>query len=129
MRKSIKKGEIKLKKIFQIEQRNTNFKKKLSQVLRTFLTIAYILGVNSNILSASGLSVNAVFFATAISAAIATIFMGIYANAPIALAPGLGLNAFFSYTVVLTYGYTPSEALAMVFLSGIAFLIISLFGL
>ncbi|MDC4459621.1 NCS2 family permease, partial [Acinetobacter baumannii] len=88
-----------------------------------------ILGVNVGILSTAGLPANAVFLATAISAAVACIFMGFYSNSPVALAPGMGLNAFFTYTVVLEYGYTWQEALAMVFLSGVIFLLISLLGL
>ena len=116
-------------KFFKLEEYGTTVKTEIVSGVITFLTMAYILGVNSSILSTSGLSANAVYFATAISAAIATIFMGLYANVPIALAPGMGLNAFFTFTVVLTAGYTPEEALAMVFLSGIIFLVISVLGL
>lgn len=118
-----------MKKFFRFSDYDTNYKKEIMAGIITFLSVAYILGVNVSILSASGLSSNAVFFATAISAAISTIFMGIYANAPIALAPGLGLNAFFTYTIVHTYQYKPYEALALVFLSGVAFLLISVCGL
>ncbi|WP_068268622.1 NCS2 family permease [Caviibacter abscessus] len=96
--------------------------------ITTFLTMAYILGVNPAILSATGMPKQSVFIATALSAGIASILMGIIANYPVALAPGMGVNAFFTYTVVLTYGYTWQEGLSLVFLSGIIFLIISLTG-
>ncbi|WP_064616723.1 NCS2 family permease [Streptobacillus moniliformis] len=118
-----------MNKFFKFYTYETNFKTEVIAGITTFLTMAYILGVNVGILSTAGLPANAVFLATAVSAAAACIFMGIYSNSPIALAPGMGLNAFFTYTVVLGYGYTWQEALAMVFLSGVIFLIISLFGL
>lgn len=118
-----------LKKFFKFEEYETNFRREILAGIITFLTMAYILGVNVGILSESGIPATAVFLATSISAAVASIFMGLYANSPIALAPGMGLNAFFTYTVVLTYGYSWKEALGMVFLSGIVFLLISLFGL
>ena len=114
---------------FKLKEHGTDLKSEILGGITTFLTMAYILGVNASILSSAGLTPNSVFFATAISSAVATIFMGIYANAPIALAPGMGLNAFFTYTVVLGSGYTPAEALAMVFVSGIIFLLISILGL
>ena len=100
---------------FKLKEHGTDLKSEFLGGLTTFLTMAYILGVNASILGSAGLTPGSVFFATAISSAVATIFMGIYANAPIALAPGMGLNAFFTYTVVLGSGYTPAEALAMVF--------------
>ena len=114
---------------FKLKEHGTDLKSEILGGITTFLTMAYILGVNASILSSAGLTPHSVFFATAISSAVATIFMGIYANAPIALAPGMGLNAFFTYTVVLSSGYTPAEALAMVFVSGIIFLLISILGL
>lgn len=118
-----------LKNYFRFESFETDFKTEIMAGITTFLTMAYILGVNVGILSASGIPAGAVFLATALSAAVASIFMGIYSNSPIALAPGMGLNAFFTYTVVLTYGYTWQEGLSMVFLSGVIFLLISLLGL
>ncbi len=118
-----------MNKFFKFYTYETNFKTELIAGITTFLTMAYILGVNVGILSTAGLPANAVFLATAISAAVACIFMGFYSNSPVALAPGMGLNAFFTYTVVLEYGYTWQEALAMVFLSGVIFLLISLLGL
>lgn len=114
---------------FKLKEHGTDLKSEFLGGLTTFLTMAYILGVNASILGSAGLTPGSVFFATAISSAVATIFMGIYANAPIALAPGMGLNAFFTYTVVLGSGYTPAEALAMVFVSGLIFLAISVLGL
>lgn len=118
-----------LERFFKFEDFGTDFKTEALAGITTFLTMAYILGVNVGILSASGIPANAVFLATAISSAVSTIFMGIYSNSPIALAPGMGLNAFFTYTVVLAYGYSWEEGLALVFLSGILFFVISLLGL
>ncbi|CAM3140716.1 NCS2 family permease [Streptobacillus ratti] len=118
-----------MNKFFKFYTYETNFKTEVIAGITTFLTMAYILGVNVGILSTAGLPANAVFLATAVAAAVACIFMGLYSNSPVALAPGMGLNAFFTYTVVLEYGYTWQEALAMVFLSGVIFLIISLLGL
>lgn len=118
-----------LETFFKFKDFETDFKTEVMAGITTFLTMAYILGVNVGILSASGIPANAVFLATAISSAIATIFMGIHSNSPIALAPGMGLNAFFTYTVVMAYGYTWEEGLAMVFLSGISFFVISFLGI
>ncbi|WP_067143231.1 NCS2 family permease [Oceanivirga salmonicida] len=118
-----------MEKFFKLEEHGTTVKTEIFAGITTFLTMAYILAVNVSILSIAGIPATAVFFATSISAAVATIFMGIYANSPIALAPGMGLNAFFTFTVVLTLGYTYQEALAMVFISGVIFFIISLAGL
>ncbi|WP_156298887.1 NCS2 family permease [Streptobacillus canis] len=118
-----------MKNFFKFDIYETNFKTEVIAGITTFLTMAYILGVNVGILTIAGIPANSVFIATAISAAVACLFMGFYSNSPIALAPGMGLNAFFTFTVVLTYGYTWQEALAMVFLSGIIFLLISLLGL
>lgn len=108
---------------------NFSFKTEIIAGITTFLTMAYILGVNPAILSATGMPKQSVFLATALSAGIASILMGLIANYPVALAPGMGINAFFTYTVVLTYGYTWQEGLSLVFLSGIVFLIISLTGI
>ncbi|VWL85878.1 NCS2 family permease [Oceanivirga miroungae] len=118
-----------MEKFFKLQEHGTNVKTEVFAGITTFLTMAYILAVNVSILSIAGLPSTAVFFATSISAAVACIFMGLYANAPIALASGMGLNAFFTFTVVLTLNYTYQEALAMVFVSGVIFLIISLLGL
>ncbi len=118
-----------MNKLFRIEEHGSTVKTEVFAGITTFLTMAYILAVNVSILSLAGIPGTAVFFATSISAAIATMFMGVYANAPIALAPGMGLNAFFTFTVVMTLGYTYQEGLAMVFVSGIIFFLISLIGL
>lgn len=93
--------------------------------LTTFLTMAYILFVNPSILAAAGMDKNAVFVATIIAAAIGTLVMGLVANVPFAQAPGMGLNAFFTFTVVLGLGFTWQQALAMVFICGIINIIIT----
>lgn len=108
---------------------NLKLKTEIIAGITTFLTMAYILGVNPNILSTAGIPRQSVFIATAISAGIASIIMGLVANYPVALAPGMGVNAFFTYTVVLTYGYTWQEGLSLVFMSGIIFLLISITGI
>lgn len=108
---------------------NLKLKTEIIAGITTFLTMAYILGVNPNILSTAGIPRQSVFIATALSAGIASIIMGLVANYPVALAPGMGVNAFFTYTVVLTYGYTWQEGLSLVFMSGIIFLLISITGI
>lgn len=118
-----------LKSFFKLDEYNSTIKTEIFAGITTFLTMAYILGVNSSVLSSTGMPIKSVFLATALSASAATLFAGIFANAPLALAPGMGLNAFFTFTVVLTYGYSWQEALAMVFISGVIFLIISLIGI
>ncbi|MFA7422686.1 MAG: NCS2 family permease [Acholeplasmataceae bacterium] len=120
----------KIKAFFKIEQRGSTVTKELLAGVTIFLAMAYILPVNSFMLAKTGLPVGGVFFATAASAAIATLIMGLFANLPVALAPGMGLNAFFTYTLVnFGLGYSPEAALAAVMLSGGLFLIISLTGL
>src|SRR5690242_21729991 len=89
--------------------------------------MAYIIVVNPQILSQAGIPFEGVVFATCIASAVSTLVMGLYANYPIALAPGMGLNAFFAFTVVLSYKYTWQQALAAVFCSGVLFLLISIF--
>src|SRR5262249_23625734 len=95
--------------------------------LTTFLTMAYILFVNPAILGQTGMDKGAVFVATCVAAAVSTLVMALYANYPIALAPGMGLNAFFAFTVVLAHKYTWQQALAAVFCSGVLFFLISVF--
>ena len=95
--------------------------------LTTFLTMSYILAVNPLILGDAGMDKGALFSATAVSAVIATLVMAFYAKMPFALAPGMGLNAFFAYTVVLTMGYTWQEALAAVFFEGVVFILLTIF--
>lgn len=114
---------------FKIEQYGSSIKKEIIAGTTNFLTMAYILGVNTVILTASGMDFNSVFLATAISSAIACFVMGLYANAPLGLAPGMGSNSFFTFVVVKLYGYSYQEALAMVFLSGTFFIILSLTGI
>ncbi len=119
-----------VKKFFKIEERGSTVLKEVLAGVTIFLAMAYILPVNSFMLAAAGLPVGGVFFATAVSAALATLLMGLLANLPVALAPGMGLNAFFTYTLVnFGLGYSPSAALAAVLVSGVLFLIISLTGL
>ena len=117
-----------MEKFFKLQERNTTVSKELIGGITTFLAMAYILAVNPSILSASGMSWGAVFTATALSAAIATLVMAFCANLPVALAPGLGLNAFFTYTVVLGMGCSFQLALTAVLLEGILFIILSLCG-
>ena len=117
-----------MEKFFKLQERNTTVSKEIIGGVTTFLAMAYILAVNPSILSASGMSWGAVFTATALSAAIATLVMAFCANLPVALAPGLGLNAFFTYTVVLGMGCTYQLALTAVLIEGILFIILSLCG-
>ena len=117
-----------MEKFFKLQERNTTVSKEIIGGITTFLAMAYILAVNPSILSACGMSWGAVFTATALSAAIATFVMAFCANLPVALAPGLGLNAFFTYTVVLGMGCTYQLALTAVLLEGILFIILSLCG-
>lgn len=118
-----------MEKFFKLKERNTTVSKEIIGGITTFLAMAYILAVNPNILSASGMGWGAVFTATALSAAIATLVMAFCANLPVALAPGLGLNAFFTYTVVLGMGCSFQLALTAVLLEGILFIILSLCGI
>lgn len=117
-------------KFFKLSERKTNVRTEVIAGLTTFLAMAYILFVNANMLSqVEGMSFSGVFFATALASAIATILMGFLANYPVALAPGMGVNALFTFTVCMTYGYSAAEGLAAVFISGIIFLIISITGI
>lgn len=116
-------------KLFGLKEKGSNVKTELLAGLTTFLTMAYILAVNPGILSEGGVPFQAAFLATALSAAFASIMMGIYANYPVALAPGMGLNAFFTYNVVFGYGLSWEAAFSAVFASGIVFMLISFTGL
>ena len=118
-----------LEKTFKLKSHKTTVKSEFIGGLTTFLTMAYILTVNPLILSSTGMDSNAIFTATALSAVIGCIIMGIYSNLPIALAPGMGLNAFFAYTVVLQMGYSWEMALAAVFIEGIIFILLTLFNI
>lgn len=115
-----------LEKTFHLSENGTNVKTELLAGLTTFMTMAYILAVNPSILGATGMDSGAVFTATALSACLGTLCMAFFSNYPFALAPGMGLNAFFAYTVVGQMGYSWKVALAAVFLEGILFLILSL---
>ncbi|MCR4631203.1 MAG: NCS2 family permease [Treponema sp.] len=117
-----------MEKFFKLKERNTTVSKEIVGGITTFLAMAYILAVNPSILSGSGMNWGSVFTATALSAAIATLVMAFCANLPVALAPGLGLNAFFTYTVVLGMGCTYQLALTAVLLEGVLFIILSLCG-
>jgi AGZA family xanthine/uracil permease-like MFS transporter len=112
---------------FGLSANNTNMRTEAIAGVTTFLTMAYIIFVNPAILAKAGMDQGAVFVATCLAAAISTAIMGLYANYPFALAPGMGLNAFFAFTLVLTWKYTWQQALAAVFCSGILFLLISIF--
>jgi AGZA family xanthine/uracil permease-like MFS transporter len=118
-----------LNKLFKLEQNHTNVKTEILAGLTTFLAMAYILGVNPSILGDAGMPVASVFLATAISSGIASILMGLLANYPVALAPGMGVNALFTYTVVFQMGYSWQAALAAVFISGVVFVLISVTGI
>lgn len=114
-----------LEKFFKLKENNTNVKTEVMAGITTFMTMAYILAVNPNILSASGMDANAVLLATALASFIGTVCMALMANYPFALAPGMGLNAYFAFTVVITYGYSWQVALLAVFVEGIIFIILS----
>lgn len=114
-----------LEKLFKLKQNNTDVKTEVVAGVTTFMTMAYILAVNPSILSASGMDPNAVLAATALAAFIGTICMAFLANYPFALAPGLGLNAYFAYTVCGSMGYSWQVALFAVFLEGIIFIVLS----
>jgi adenine/guanine/hypoxanthine permease len=115
-----------LDNFFKITERGSSVKTELLAGVTTFMTMAYILAVNPAILSATGMDARAVFTATALSALVATLVMALVAKLPFALAPGMGLNAFFAYTVVLGMGHSWQMALTAVFLEGIIFIILTL---
>ena len=115
-----------LDKLFHLKENHTDVKTEVMAGITTFMTMAYILAVNPNILSASGMDRGAVFTATALSSFIATCLMALLSNYPFVLAPGMGLNAYFTYTVVFGMGYTWQQALAAVFAEGIIFILLSL---
>ncbi len=116
-----------LEKLFQLKENGTDVCTEVIAGLTTFLTMAYVIFVNPAILADAGMDKGAVFVATCIAAAIGCFIMGFVANFPIAQAPGMGLNAFFTYTVVLGMGHTWQVALAAVFMSGVLFILLSLF--
>ena len=115
-----------LERKFGLARNGTDVRTEVVAGITTFLTMAYIVFVNPAILANAGMDKGAVFVATCLAAAISTLIMALYANYPIALAPGMGLNAFFAFTLVLTYKYTWQQALGFVFVSGVLALIISI---
>ncbi|WP_096271647.1 NCS2 family permease [Paucisalibacillus globulus] len=118
-----------MKKYFEFEKLGTNYRTEFMGGLTTFLAMAYILFVNPDILSATGMDQGAVFTATALAAAVGTLFMGLIAKYPIALAPGMGLNAFFAFSVVIGMGIPWQTALSGVLASGLIFIVLTLTGL
>jgi len=114
-----------LEKLFKLKENNTNVKTEIMAGITTFMTMAYILAVNPNILGDAGMDRQAILLATALASFIGTALMALLANYPFALAPGMGLNAYFAYTVVLGYGYSWQVALLAVFIEGLVFIILS----
>ena len=115
-----------LEKLFKLKDNNTDIRTEVLAGITTFMTMAYILAVNPSILAAAGMDQGAVFTATALASFIGTLLMAFLANYPFALAPGMGLNAYFAYTVVLGMGYEWEVALTAVFIEGLIFIILSL---
>lgn len=116
-----------LEKLFQLKAHGTNLRTEIIAGITTFLTMAYIIFVNPMMMADAGIDPGAAFVATCLAAAIGSLIMGLWANYPIALAPGMGLNAFFSYTVVGSMGYSWQVALGAVFISGLLFFMLSIF--
>ncbi|MFU0800761.1 MAG: NCS2 family permease [Xylanivirga thermophila] len=119
----------KIEKFFKLKENNTDVKTEIIAGITTFFTMAYIIFVNPDILSQTGMDFNSVMIATCISATIGTLLIGLMSNYPFAQAPGMGLNAFFTFSVVFGLGYTWQQALAAVFISGIVFLLITISGI
>ncbi|HUY15557.1 MAG TPA: NCS2 family permease [Terriglobia bacterium] len=115
-----------LNRLFKLDENRTTVRREVLGGLTTFMTMAYIIVVNPQILSEAGMPVQGVLFATCVSAAVATLVMGLWANYPIALAPGMSLNAYFTYSIVLGRGVPWQTALGVVFLSGVLFLLLTL---
>lgn len=118
-----------LEKLFRLKENNTRIGIEIGAGITTFLTMSYILAVNPNILGAAGMDKGAVFVTTCLAGAVGCIIMALLANWPVGMAPGMGLNAFFAYSVVITMGYTWQQALGAVFLSGIVFLVLTATGI
>ncbi|HPF65843.1 NCS2 family permease [Lentimicrobium sp.] len=118
-----------LEKFFRISENKTTIRTEVLAGLTTFMTMAYILAVNPSILSATGMDKNALFTATALASLAATLVMALYAKLPFALAPGMGLNAFFAFTVVLGMGHSWQFALTAVFIEGIIFILLTAFNI
>lgn len=118
-----------LNNFFKLDERKTTVRRELLAGLTTFLSMAYILFVNPDILSTTGMDLKAVFVATALAASVGTLIMALFANYPVAIAPGMGMNAFFAFTIVGTMGYTFGEALFAVFSAGLIFMLLAASGL
>ncbi len=116
-----------LERVFKLSENKTTVKTEILAGITTFMTMAYILAVNPSILSVAGMDQGAVFTATVVASFLGTVCMALFANYPFALAPGMGLNAYFAYTVVLGMGYPWQAALAAVFVEGVIFIVLSLF--
>jgi len=117
-----------LQRLFRLKENNTDVKTEIVAGITTFMTLSYIIFVQPTVLSACGMDFGAVLVATCVAGAVSTFLMGLYANYPVALAPGMGQNFFFAYTVVLKMGVPWEKALGAVFISGALFLFLSLFG-
>ena len=115
-----------LEKFFKLKENGTDARTEILAGVTTFMTMAYILAVNPSILSETGMDQGAVFTATAVASLLGTLCMALFANYPFALAPGMGLNAYFAYTVVLGMGYNWETALTAVFIEGLIFIVLSL---
>jgi len=116
-------------KYFKLKENGTNVRTEVIAGITTFLTMAYILAVNPGILSATGMDANALFTATALAAVVGTLVMALWAKLPFALAPGMGLNAFFAFSVVLGMGYSWQFALTAVLIEGIIFILMTIFNI
>jgi len=115
-----------LERVFHLEEHQTTVRRELLAGLTTFMTMSYVVVVNPRILSEGGMPLEGVLFATCVSSAFATLVMGLWANYPIALAPGMSLNAYFTYSIVIGRGVPWQTALGVVFLSGLLFLLLTL---
>ena len=118
-----------LEKLFKLKENHTTVKTEILAGITTFMTMAYILAVNPSVLGATGMDQGAIFTATVLASVIGTVCMALFANYPFALAPGMGLNAYFAYTVVIGMGYPWQAALAAVFVEGVIFILLSLFNI
>src|SRR5690606_16591547 len=122
-------GENMFERLFKLSEHRTSVRTELVAGLTTFLTMSYIIFVNPDILSSTGMDRDAVFVATCLAAALGSAIMALVANWPIAMAPGMGLNAFFAFTVVAALGFTWQQALGAVFISGMIFVILTVTGI
>src|SRR5690606_14066360 len=118
-----------LERLFRLSEHDTNARTEILAGVTTFLTMSYIIFVNPEILSSTGMDKSAVFVATRLAAALGTLIMAFVANWPIGMAPGMGLNAFFAFTVVGSMGYTWQQALGAVFISGVIFVLLTVSGI